>query len=116
MFTSKLKKASTPPNTLRKSRPSSPQSSPLNNGVSSAIVPAPGISHIQSTSKAVAAASPTLLQAPESLRPHNHAEQYWAVRALKAETLLSARTVHHHELRSLSFSEETKRSVSTNII
>ncbi|KIM82881.1 hypothetical protein PILCRDRAFT_820182 [Piloderma croceum F 1598] len=52
----------------------------------------------------------TIDQPSEYLRPQTSTEQYWAIRALKAETILQARTVHHRELQSLSFSEQTKRS------
>ncbi|KAJ6622784.1 hypothetical protein B0H10DRAFT_1944386 [Mycena sp. CBHHK59/15] len=45
-----------------------------------------------------------------ALQPRSSAEQYWAARALAAETLLAARLQHQKELRSLSYSEETKRS------
>ncbi|CAL1710243.1 unnamed protein product [Somion occarium] len=37
-------------------------------------------------------------------------EQYWAARALTAETLLSANTTYQHELRMIAESEQTKRS------
>ena len=47
-----------------------------------------------------------------SFHPRYAVEQYWAVRALTAETLLSSRTSHQQELRSLSFAEEMRRSVS----
>ena len=46
-----------------------------------------------------------------SIRPQSAAEQYWATRALKAETLLSARTEHHRELKALVSSEAIKRAV-----
>ncbi|KAJ7248122.1 hypothetical protein B0H12DRAFT_1072730 [Mycena haematopus] len=45
-----------------------------------------------------------------ALQPRTSAEQYWAARALTAETLLVARLEHHRELRSLSYVEETKRA------
>ncbi|KAF7342074.1 hypothetical protein MVEN_01794700 [Mycena venus] len=45
-----------------------------------------------------------------ALQPHTSSEQYWAARALTAETLLAARLEHHRELRSLSYAEETKRA------
>ncbi|KAJ6588555.1 hypothetical protein B0H19DRAFT_1100017 [Mycena capillaripes] len=45
-----------------------------------------------------------------ALQPRTGAEQYWAARALTAETLLAARVEHHRELRSLSYVEETKRA------
>jgi len=37
-------------------------------------------------------------------------EQYWAARALTAEALLSAKTMHHKELNTLSSEAETKRA------
>ncbi|KAJ7481792.1 hypothetical protein FB451DRAFT_137380 [Mycena latifolia] len=43
------------------------------------------------------------------LQPRTSSEQYWAARALTAETLLSARLEHQRELRSLSYAEESKR-------
>lgn len=39
------------------------------------------------------------------------AEQYWAARALTAETLLSARKEHDQELRTLAYREKLERSV-----
>lgn len=39
-------------------------------------------------------------------------EQYWAARALTAETLLVARAEHHREMRAMAYSEESKRTVS----
>ncbi|KAJ7165061.1 hypothetical protein C8R46DRAFT_303740 [Mycena filopes] len=45
-----------------------------------------------------------------AFQPRSSAEQYWAARALSAETLLAARIEHHRELRSLSYLEETKRA------
>jgi hypothetical protein len=45
------------------------------------------------------------------LKPRSAAEQYWAARALTAETLLSARATHHKELKNLAYSEEIKRAV-----
>ena len=48
-----------------------------------------------------------------NVQPRSRVEHYWAVRALKAEALLSARMAHHQELRSLASAEELKRSVSS---
>ncbi|KAJ7768701.1 hypothetical protein DFH07DRAFT_807681 [Mycena maculata] len=45
-----------------------------------------------------------------ALQPRTGAEQYWAARALSAETLLAARLEHQRELRSLSYAEEVKRA------
>ena len=49
--------------------------------------------------------------ARRDVQPRTGAEQYWAVRALRAETSLSARDTHQLEVRHLRDSEETKRSV-----
>jgi len=38
--------------------------------------------------------------------------QYWAARAISAETLLAVRETHQKELRELLDGEENKRSVS----
>lgn len=54
-----------------------------------------------------------MLSSISSVQPRSRAEHYWAVRALKAETLLSARITHHQELRTLTSEEELKRSVSS---
>lgn len=45
------------------------------------------------------------------MTPRNRVEQYWAARALTAETLLKARTEHHREIRALSYTEDMKRYV-----
>ncbi|KAI0725946.1 hypothetical protein C8Q72DRAFT_888088 [Fomitopsis betulina] len=47
---------------------------------------------------------------PPHVKPTTAAEQYWAARALTAETLLSARLAHHGELLALSAEEEEKRA------
>ncbi|KAJ7792247.1 hypothetical protein B0H14DRAFT_2931990 [Mycena olivaceomarginata] len=69
------------------------------------------------STNAVAARPPLQVNPPAlshtykaALQPRTSAEQYWAARALTAETLLSARVEHHRELRSLSYVEETKRA------
>lgn len=43
--------------------------------------------------------------------PRSRAEQYWAARALTAETLLVARKEHYEDVRSVTFVAETKRGV-----
>jgi hypothetical protein len=108
MFTNKLKKVSTSP-IPRAPQSSSPQLSPSKNAAST--VSAPPYSAKSADRAVVVAPQRTHSQAPASLRPQSPVEQYWAARAIKAETLLSARMAHHRELRSLSLSEETKRSV-----
>ncbi|VDB87185.1 unnamed protein product [Peniophora sp. CBMAI 1063] len=46
---------------------------------------------------------------PGYLRPASPAEQYWAARALTAETLLAAKTEHQRELKAAVYSEDVKR-------
>ncbi|KIK61389.1 hypothetical protein GYMLUDRAFT_166441 [Collybiopsis luxurians FD-317 M1] len=41
--------------------------------------------------------------------PRTRAEQYWAARALTAETLLAARKEHYEDVKSMTFVHETKR-------
>ena len=50
-------------------------------------------------------------QTKHDVRPRTGVEQYWAARALKAETALSVGDTHQLEVRHLRDSEETKRSV-----
>jgi hypothetical protein len=54
-----------------------------------------------------------LVPIPVEIQPLTASEQYWATRALKAEALLSAQESHHREVRSLGFSQDVKRYVST---
>ena len=109
MFNNKLKNAPTPPGTPGKSHSSSLQRKYV---ASTAIVSAPLLSNKSPANAMVVIPPNTIDQPPEYLRPQTSAAQYWAIRALKAETILQARTVHHRELQSLGFSEQTKRSVS----
>lgn len=44
-----------------------------------------------------------------STRPQTHVEQYWAARALTAETVLSAHTSHQRELSEVKHREEARR-------
>ena len=48
----------------------------------------------------------------EMVEPLTAREQFWATRALKAEALLSAQQTHHRELKSMSYTQEVKRTVS----
>lgn len=57
------------------------------------------------------AATKATASLPPHVKPTTAAEQYWAARALTAETLLSARLAHHGELLALSAEEEEKRAV-----
>lgn len=45
------------------------------------------------------------------VQPRTNVEQYWAARALKAETALSTKDTHQLEVQHLRDSEETKRIV-----
>ena len=47
-----------------------------------------------------------------ALAPLSPTAQYWAARAISAETLLAVRETHQRELRELLDGEENKRSVS----
>ncbi|KAF9267379.1 hypothetical protein L218DRAFT_1060923 [Marasmius fiardii PR-910] len=49
-----------------------------------------------------------------SVFPRSQNEQYWAARALSAETLLIARTEHHLEIRDLTRYQDEKRTASLN--
>ncbi|KAI0088384.1 hypothetical protein BDY19DRAFT_994285 [Irpex rosettiformis] len=59
--------------------------------------------HVQGTSTAI-----TL--------PKTGKEQYWAERALTAETLLSAKVIHHKELKSVTSEADTKRAQEINLL
>lgn len=43
--------------------------------------------------------------------PYSQTEVYWAVRALRSETLLAAQTTHHNEVRGILSSAEHRRAV-----
>lgn len=105
------KKSSTPPGTPKAVQSSSPQSSPRKNTTNTVIVPVP-TSYGKPAAKSIALIPPTTKTQAQTLgylRPQSLTEQYWAARALKAETRLSSSIAHQRELRSLSSSEETKR-------
>ncbi|KZT64975.1 hypothetical protein DAEQUDRAFT_677633 [Daedalea quercina L-15889] len=53
---------------------------------------------------------------PPNVRPTTTAEQYWAARALTAETLLSAKLAHQNELMDLSSAEEEKRAREISLL
>ncbi|KAJ7757141.1 hypothetical protein B0H16DRAFT_1662539 [Mycena metata] len=87
--------------------------SPQKSTISTGTTPGPSLS----TGNAVVVRPPLQANRPvpsetykTALQPRSGAEQYWAARALSAETLLAARVEHHRELRSLSFVEEAKRA------
>ncbi|KAK7460795.1 hypothetical protein VKT23_008724 [Stygiomarasmius scandens] len=47
---------------------------------------------------------------PASFSPRSRAEQYWAARALSAETLLSAKAEHYAEVKNLADAGDVKRA------
>ncbi|KAJ3480616.1 hypothetical protein NLI96_g8220 [Meripilus lineatus] len=72
---------------------------------------------LQSTQTTVATSKPaSLSELPESMRTKESlaftsaGEQYWASRAYTAETLLSATSTYHQELREMAVKEEKRRS------
>jgi hypothetical protein len=64
------------------------------------------------SSSLATAGSPAL---PGYMRPCSPAEQYWAARALTAETLLAAKTDHQRDLREVAYSEDVKRVVRRGV-
>ena len=48
---------------------------------------------------------------PPAVKPVTSTEQYWAARALTAETLLSVRSAHQQELRAMTQYGDEKRTV-----
>jgi hypothetical protein len=49
---------------------------------------------------------------PTGMVPRSTAAQYWAFRAIAAETVLSQRVQHQNELMQVRLAEEEKRTVS----
>ncbi|EAU89632.1 hypothetical protein CC1G_02521 [Coprinopsis cinerea okayama7 len=87
---SKLRKLSSPPST----NASPIKSVTTSNGAGVNVRHASGIQQ------------PTL----ESLEPLTAKEQYWATRALQAEALLKVKDMHHREVKTMSYSQDMKRS------
>lgn len=48
-----------------------------------------------------------------AVRPRTSVEQYWAARALVAETVLSTRVQHQKEVAEVRLGEEERRKAST---
>ncbi|KAG8216007.1 hypothetical protein J3R82DRAFT_7999 [Butyriboletus roseoflavus] len=57
----------------------------------------------------------TWFSAPGTAAPRTKVEQYWAARALVAETFLSARDRHQDELAEMRRKEEQKHEVSLRL-
>ncbi|KAG1737546.1 uncharacterized protein EDB91DRAFT_482713 [Suillus paluster] len=55
-------------------------------------------------------AKTTWLSAPAAAKPRTHVEQYWAARALVAETVLTTRVQHQKEMAEVRLGEEEKRT------
>ena len=60
---------------------------------------------------AIATGGHNSLRTQRDVQPRTSVEQYWAARALKAETSLSVRDTHQLEVQHIRDSEETKRTV-----
>ncbi|EIN09627.1 hypothetical protein PUNSTDRAFT_120050 [Punctularia strigosozonata HHB-11173 SS5] len=45
-----------------------------------------------------------------AVQPRSTAEQYWAARALTAETLLTAQAAHQRDMKAMTWSEDMKRT------
>ncbi|KAJ7216453.1 hypothetical protein GGX14DRAFT_604793 [Mycena pura] len=74
--------------------------------------PGPALSQTYKTALVQLQSRPVAYNAtPPPPLPRTSTEQYWAARALSAETLLTAQIGHRRELRSLSRAEEAKRAV-----
>ncbi|KAJ7618499.1 hypothetical protein FB45DRAFT_168579 [Roridomyces roridus] len=101
-------------NKLRKANHSSPKStpwSPSSSVAENAVAVRPPLqTHGQPMSATLRAALQIQPNVTASAIAPRNSEQYWAARALSAETLLAARVEHHQELRSLSYEEEAKRA------
>lgn len=96
------------------------------NTMSTALAISPAIQTIQSRTMALACANmdvSSMSSSPSAKHSHlattyaksrqqmTTSEQYWAARALTAETMLTAKAQYQLELRTLSESEQVKRSV-----
>lgn len=113
-------------NKLRKPAPVSPPTTPSKSRTmalaqtAARIVVAPGSAaasgYLATTSGNLAAqthSSSHTRHLPTSVvLPKTAQEQYWAARALTAETLLSAKVAHQHELKSVTSEADAKRMVS----
>jgi len=103
----KLRKRSPPPLYRAETEPSGPWMAGMQNPISPG-VKSKTMALAMSTSTAPLDQSPAL---PGYLRPCSPAEQYWAARALTAETLLAAKTDHQRELKDVAYTEDVKRVV-----
>ena len=117
MSTGKLRKRASPVSLhptgshVQRSQPPTTNACASSSRTTSPTVTRPQSSVIQSPRPTSSVAVATRASHP-SIEPRSAAEQYWAARALTAETLLSARLTHHEELRSAVYLHDVKRSVS----
>jgi hypothetical protein len=58
----------------------------------------------------------TWYSAPATVKPRTFVEQYWAARALVAETVLTTRVQHQREMAEVRLGEEEKRTASICIV
>lgn len=54
----------------------------------------------------------TWYSAPATVKPRTFVEQYWAARALVAETVLTTRVQHQREMAEVRLGEEEERMAS----
>lgn len=93
-------------NKLKSPALSKPPSSAMSTSISRTLA----LASAHSSSQLTKTESPTF-----DVQLRTNVEQYWAARALKAESFISARITHEDEMRTLRSSEEFKRSVRINI-
>ena len=95
------------------SQPTSPSKSrPSRAG----LLPA-SLSRASSNTLALATATTSsLARQGEARQVYSQTGQYWAARALTAETLLRERASHYNEIRDLAVSAENKRAVRNQLM
>lgn len=58
----------------------------------------------------------TWYSAPAAAKPRTSVEQYWAARALVAETVLTTRVQYQKEMTDVRLGKEEKQTVSISIV
>ncbi|KII91783.1 hypothetical protein PLICRDRAFT_38622 [Plicaturopsis crispa FD-325 SS-3] len=101
--TSSASTSSASVSTVSRTRGSSNPSTPRRDSTSTLVYAGP-----VSVASGVQKSNP--LARPLHPQPHNHTEQYWAARAMTAETLLLARTTHQREMQLMSYAADSKLS------
>ncbi|KAF5365218.1 hypothetical protein D9758_005442 [Tetrapyrgos nigripes] len=78
--------------------------------------PRPALDFDRVTTTAISSSTSTSLSPsyipsiPSNFNPRSRVEQYWAARALSAETLLTAKTEHHIEVKNLTYEGDFRRA------